>query len=261
MSLSPDLLAALDEFAAHPRVLIATDFDGVLAPLVLDPADSRPLPGGMESLTALAALPDTVVALVSGRALDQLSTLSGAQAPVLMIGSHGAEDSRHPDGLALNDVQRALLGCLDVELATVAAAHQGARLEIKPTGRVLHTRGIDPQVGALALAAAQQVADRHTDLVATPGKDVLELSVSRVSKGAALLDLAQEAQVDAVLYAGDDLTDETGFVALAEDPDQERAARRLTVKVGDGQTAAVARVPDEASVVELLGSLLAARSG
>ena len=36
--------------AAAPRLLVATDFDGVLAPLVDDPADSRPIDGSVALL-------------------------------------------------------------------------------------------------------------------------------------------------------------------------------------------------------------------
>jgi trehalose 6-phosphate phosphatase len=51
---------------------------------------------------------------------------------------------------------------------------------------------------------------------------------------------------DATLYVGDDVTDERAFSAL--DP----ASGDLTVKVGDGETVAAHRVPDQPSVVSLL---------
>lgn len=261
MTLSPDLDAALRAFAAHPQILVATDFDGVLAPLVLDPMDSRPVDGGMECLTALAALPGVTVALVSGRALGPLRSLSGAQDPLVLVGSHGAEDSRREGGLALDEDQRALLTTLDEEVAALLADHPGVRVEDKPAGRVVHTRGLPPEVGGPALAAATALGERHTSLVVTPGKEVVELAVTHVGKGVALLALAEEIGADAVLYLGDDVTDEQGFAALAEDPDTERAARRLTVRVGDGETLALHRVADERAVVELLEALLAARSG
>ena len=57
-----------------------------------------------------------------GRALEPLRTLSGATDPLLLVGSHGAEDSRHPDGLALDEEQRALL-------ATVQGVHLDVRLD------------------------------------------------------------------------------------------------------------------------------------
>lgn len=257
--LHPDLLEAVEAFASLPSVLVATDFDGALAPLVLDPMDSRPVEGGMPALTALAALPGTMVALVSGRAVGPLRELSGAQDPILLVGSHGAEDSRRPDGLALDDGQRALLSTLEDELAELVRAHPGVRVEDKPAGRVVHTRGLAPEAGRAALDAALALGERHTDLAVTPGKEVVELSVAHVGKGAALVALAAELGVDAVFYAGDDVTDEQGFEALADDADHDRAARRLTVRVGPGATSAQFRVPDEPALVEVFRAMVRAR--
>src|SRR5689334_24864960 len=92
--LSAALTATIDEFASAPTVLVASDFDGVLAPLVRDPMASRPLPGTIESLEGLAALPATYAAVVSGRDLSTLTQLTGlADSAVTRIGSHGAETS------------------------------------------------------------------------------------------------------------------------------------------------------------------------
>lgn len=259
MPLSPDLLAAVEAFATRPTLLVATDFDGALAPLVPDPSDSRPVDGGMEVLTRLAALPGVWVALVSGRALRDLGELSGAPEEMVLIGSHGAEDSRHREGLALTEEQQGVLATLDEDLAGLVEDHPGAWVEHKPAGRVVHTRRMDPVAGPAALEAAGALGARHTALVATPGKEVVELAVAHVGKGAALVGLAEELGVDAVFYAGDDVTDEHGFAALAANDREDRAARRLTVRVGDGQTAAQHRVQDEHELVEVFEALVRAR--
>jgi len=47
---------AVAAFATRPRVLVAVDFDGTLAPFVLDPLQARAVPGGLEALQAAAAL-------------------------------------------------------------------------------------------------------------------------------------------------------------------------------------------------------------
>lgn len=259
MPLSPDLLAAVEAFAGRPTLLVATDFDGALAPLVEDPSDSRPVEGGMQRLTELAALPGVTVALVSGRSMRDLGALSGATPQMVLIGSHGAEDSRHPEGLSLTETQQGLLATLDDELATLVEEHPGAWVEHKPAGRVVHTRRMDPVAGPAALDAAIALGARHTSLVATPGKEVVELAVAHVGKGAALVGLAEDLGVDAVLYAGDDVTDEHGFAALAANDREERAARRLTIRVGHGETAAQHRVADEHELVEVFQALLDAR--
>ena len=72
MALPADLVRALDAVAATPRLLVASDFDGTLSPLVDRPADARPLPQAAEALIAIAELPSTEVVLVSGRALAVL---------------------------------------------------------------------------------------------------------------------------------------------------------------------------------------------
>jgi trehalose 6-phosphate phosphatase len=56
--------------------------------------------------------------------------------------------------------------------------------------------------------------------------------------------LAGELGAVATLYLGDDLTDEDAFRVLGPDD--------VTVKIGDGETAARHRVPDTAGAVALL---------
>lgn len=260
MRLDTTLGAAVRELAATPALLVASDFDGTLAPLVLDPMAARPLPGAMEALTALAQLPGTSVALVSGRALAPLRALSGAAEPLRLVGSHGAELSWR-DPLDLTATQRSLLAALDTELEALLAAHPGARVEVKPAARVVHTRGLPSPASQAALAAADALGTGLAGVTRTPGKEVVELAVAHVGKGAALLALAGEVGAGAVLYAGDDVTDEDAFAALAHDPDQARAARRLTVRVGDPPDGTLAghQVEDEEALVELLTELLAAR--
>ena len=85
--MKPELEAALAELARVPTLLVALDFDGVLAPIVQDPSTSRPLPGSATAVRALAALPATPVAMLSGRGLHDLRTVSGFAAPVRLIGA------------------------------------------------------------------------------------------------------------------------------------------------------------------------------
>ena len=96
MALPADLVRALDAVAATPRLLVASDFDGTLAPLVTDPLQARALPGGLEALREAAALPGVTAAVVSGRDLDTLATLTeiGVDDGITLVGSHGAQTSR-----------------------------------------------------------------------------------------------------------------------------------------------------------------------
>ena len=74
-NLLPELQRALAEAAQVPRLLVTSDFDGTMAPIVNNPADARPLPEAARALIALADVPATAAALISGRGLDVLRSL------------------------------------------------------------------------------------------------------------------------------------------------------------------------------------------
>ncbi len=241
---------ALHAFAARPRVLIGVDFDGTLAPLVDEPMSARALPGALDLLAELASLPGVSVAVVSGRDLASLDLLTQLVGSVVLVGSHGAESSR-TGGAELDEVTGRRFAALDGDLQGMLADHPGVRLERKPTALVLHTRGLPPERASAAREAGEDLAERHTDVQVTQGKDVLEMAVTEAGKGPALLALAESERADAVLYLGDDVTDELAFEVLRE--------QDVSVRVGDGETAADHRVADEAAVVELLRDVLAAR--
>lgn len=240
-----ELRIAVEAFAARARVLVAVDFDGTLSPFVVDPLQARAVPGALEVLLAAAALEGVCVAIVSGRDLATLATLTGIGPDdgIALIGSHGAQAG--PAAL-LNEDASALLNVLRGELEDVRSRYPAVRLEHKPSAVVLHTRGVEASVAAAATTAAREVGERHPGVHIMPGKGVMELTVLEANKGRAVIELARTTGSDATLYLGDDVTDERAFAAL--DP----TSGDLTVKVGEGETVAAQRVPDPASVVELL---------
>lgn len=249
-STDPHLLdAALARLATVPRLIVALDFDGVLAPIVEIPSAARPLPGSAAAIGALATLPDTTVALVSGRGLADLAAVSGFGAPVRLVGSHGGE----PDdgGPVLGEEQLALKAELTTALEDLVAGAAGVMLEDKPAGVAVHVRNADPAVGERVLDAVRRGPAGWDEVEATAGKAVLDLAVVQVSKGAAVDALRERLGADGVLFVGDDVTDETVFIRLGP--------RDVGVKVGDGDTAAGHRVPGPPDVAALLERLLAAR--
>lgn len=244
------LITDLRRFAALPRVLIAVDFDGTLAPLVDDPLSARALPGSLELLVELAGLPDTAVAIVSGRALATLRGLTGVADPVLLVGSHGVETS-YDDTPVIDEAEAARFTALETDLTALVDSHPPARLERKPHSLVVHTRGMPRPEAEATLAEGERLAAGHEGVEVTPGKDVVEVATRHVGKGTALLDLAAARAVSAILYIGDDVTDERAFAALGP--------QHLTIRVGPGQTLARHRVRDERQVVSILRGLRALR--
>ena len=131
-------------------------------------------------------------------------------------------------------------------LAPLVAAVPGALLEVKPASVAVHVRQVTDRVAAAALLE-QADAAADPSLTKKPGKEVLELAVTDADKGSALLRLRDDLGAAATVYLGDDRTDEDAFRVLPPGD--------LTVKVGEGETAARFRVPDPAAVVVLLGAL------
>ena len=256
--LPPDLTDALDAAAGSPRLLLTSDFDGTLAPIVGNPADARPLPAAADALSALADVPDTTVALISGRALAVLRELSGAPPTVHLVGSHGAEfdtggqersDSGNVPGFT-HPIDGDLLARIIAELRSIAEGRPGVAVETKPASVALHVRNASAADGEAALAAAE-AASQHWGAHATAGKAVLEFAVLRTDKGEAVDILREQCDATAVVFLGDDVTDEKAF--------RRMRAADVGVKVGPGDTLARYRVDTPDDVAETIAYLLAAR--
>jgi trehalose 6-phosphate phosphatase len=258
MTVPDDLAAAVREFASHARVLVGLDFDGVLAPFAPRPELAAPLPRMMPAVRRLGAAKRVAVALVSGRSADDLRVVSGVTPDerIAVVGSHGAEielPGRPGPPRGLDPAADALLDRVTTALREITAAYDGAWVETKPTGAVLHTRAMDRALAEVASERAVSGPGGWAGVSVTPGKEVVELSVSTATKGIALQQLRDLCDAQAVLYVGDDVTDERAFEVLRPDEGD------IGVKVGDGETAAAYRLAGPADVLELL-ELLAACS-
>lgn len=245
-ALPADLEQALATAARADRLLVTSDFDGTLSPIVNNPADARPLPDAAATLVALAELPGTATALISGRALSVLRELSGMPATVHMVGSHGAE---FDTGFA-HRIDTALLAAITAELEAIAAGRPGVAVEAKPASVALHVRNAGPADAEAALAQARTAA-KAWPAELTEGKAVVEFAVISTDKGEAIDILRKESDASAVVYFGDDVTDEKAFRRLG--------TADIGVKVGPGDTLAGYRVQQPEDVAAALKYLLDAR--
>ncbi|GAA1666754.1 trehalose 6-phosphate phosphatase [Citricoccus zhacaiensis] len=247
----PGLATALQEFAARDSILVALDFDGVMAELVDRAENARPLPANATALAALAELPGVHTALVSGRALASLTAVAAPPERTLLIGSHGAERRLGPEAppLELDEEQTRTLAAVGQVLEPVAAQYPDSWVESKPAARVLQVRlARSDEARRRAVAEAEEALGKLDGLAPVyigHGKDVLEVAVVRADKGQGLDLLRSVTGAEAVLFAGDDVTDETGFARL--DP-----ARDVSIKVGPGETRAQFRIEGPADVATVL---------
>jgi trehalose-phosphatase len=249
-SLDEGLRAAIARIARVPQLLVACDYDGTLAPIVDDPTHAVPLPEAVAAVRSLAALPLTTVAVVSGRALRDLAALSRLPSEVHLVGSHGSEfDVGFVERIA-PDVSE-LRTRLGRALYELGRDKPGVHLEQKPASVAVHTRGVDRVVAAELVENIRSGPATWPGIYVTLGKEVMELSVVATHKGTAVDRLRTQLSASAVIFLGDDVTDEDAFANL-HGPD-------IGVKIGPGDTQAAYRVDDPESAVRVLGLLAEAR--
>ena len=201
-----------------PRLLVATDFDGTLAPIRPRPEDVRMPEAAWASLDALARHPGVRVAVLSGRELTEVTRLVNLPKAVY-AGNHGMEikgggiDYIHPQALACRPVLDSAAQFLENKISGI----DGAFVEHKGLSLSVHFRLVMedalPQVEqtARSCAAAFPGLKRHA------GKKVIEFRPDIAwNKGYALKRLLKGLGLPAAaaLYMGDDTTDEDAFAVL-----------------------------------------------
>jgi trehalose 6-phosphate phosphatase len=257
-------LAALAAITANPaQALIATDYDGTLAPIVDDPAAARPARGAAEALAHLAAHVGTV-AIITGRAAAEAVALGGfADVPgLIVLGHYGAQrwEAGTLSAPAAPPGVQAVREALP-DLLTAVGAPDGTRVEDKGTALAVHTRRTAaPQAALEQLRQPLTELAERSGLAVEPGRFVLELRPPGSDKGGALRALAAERAAGSVLFCGDDLGDLRAFAAVRE----LRAAGTpgCAVASASPETPQVAEAADvvvdgPAGVVQLLGTLAA----
>lgn len=248
-----ELNAALTRVAASDRLLVALDFDGTLAPLEDEPMNARALPDAAVAVAALAALPDTPVAYVSGRSLHDLREIAehGDDSRIYLAGSHGAEFWVPGEGVLEthdDDAAHALRDELRDAMTAQVGDLEGVWVEPKTFGFGIHTRVASPEDAQAARDAADQlVAARAPHWRRRTGHNIVEYSFRHEGKDSALAALRERLGATAVLFAGDDVTDEDALASLGPDD--------LGIRVGDGPTAASVRVGSIQQLAVALGLL------
>lgn len=181
------------------ELVLVTDFDGTLADMVPDPAQSVALPEALHALSHLVRLLADVIILSSRtrEQLEQLVPISG----VRLIGDSGRAIPRHAQQEALeqfNADSRVLLGRIP-----------GGWLEVKPASSAIHFRNAAVS-GEEMLALIQPLLDGRR-LAADLGRKVVEVHAPNAGKGSALAALLPGEDPGGVICFGDDENDRSMF--------------------------------------------------
>jgi trehalose 6-phosphate synthase/phosphatase len=258
------LLAPLE---GRERLAVLLDFDGTLAPMAPRPQEARLLPQARAALVRLARHPQHLVGVVSGRALDDIRgrvNLAG----LYYVGNHGLEMAG-PDVALTHEAtaaSRDLIACCAQRLRTRLREIGGVLVEDKGLSVSVHFRlATRDQIGRVerlvldeigrlppgrfVVRRARMAFDIRPDVEWDKGRAVDWLLTHTVGP--------QWRSRCAVVYAGDDATDEDAFATIA--------GHGITIRVGPPQaTAAAYRVADEVELARFLDALAAwadARSG
>jgi trehalose 6-phosphate phosphatase len=188
---------------AQGRAGVLLDFDGTLSPIVARPELAKIRDGAADALARLVRR-FAVVAIVSGRTPAELRELIEVEG-VLLAGLYGlGEDTEQ--------VAASVAGAV----ADAAASVPGTRVERKGASIAVHFRGADdPRAAEALLHGLLGPVARGANLEIIGGKKVLELvPAGRRLKDGAVERIVTDQDLNAVMYAGDDLADVRAFEVL-----------------------------------------------
>jgi trehalose 6-phosphate phosphatase len=194
------------------------------------------------------------LALVSGREIATIDRLFGM--PELAVaGLHGLERRDGSGNLRRRPAPGPTFADLERRLAGFVHDHPGVTLEHKRVALAVHYRAAPAQAAAVAALADALEADLPAEFRVQRGHQVVEVRPAGADKGVAIGEFLAEAPFAGrrPVFIGDDLTDEHGFAVV-------NAAGGLSVKVGDGPSAASYRLPEPAAVHRWLAALLSSWS-
>ncbi len=207
-----DIFAELDA----QSIALLLDVDGTLVDIGPSPNDVHVANDLPDTLVRLSQAIGGALALVSGRPIADLDVLF-APLKLPAVGGHGAE-LRLRDGDPASSVAP-LSPDLRRHLAAAATLDSGIIVEDKGYSLALHYRQAPQQEDRLrSHIAAGRAAYPGDATELLPGKAMLEVMRSNVSKGEGVRDLMRCPPFAGRMpvFIGDDVTDESVFAVLGE---------------------------------------------
>lgn len=204
---------------AH-QILLFSDYDGTLTPIVNRPADARLPEDTRATLTTLSRCERVRVAILSGRSLEDLRTRIGISG-LIYAGNHGLEISgphlhfSEPAAEAARESLRRITDKLIRSLSPV----KGVWVEHKGLTTSVHFRMVRDSEQVMVIHLVEEVTKESSGFRITEGRKVREIRPAvEWNKGKAALWIAKE--IGAVnfmpLCLGDDRTDEDTFAAFPQ---------------------------------------------
>lgn len=232
--------------ALNDACALFLDVDGSLIEFAPTPDRVHVPPTLRHRLFLLGETLHGALALVSGRSVDALDALFW---PLKLpaAGLHGNE-LRTRDGFVRKSEPCEALPRIHAEAVALSMRHPGTLIENKGAGIALHWREA-PDAAPMLQAFAEASLQRLPGYRLQAGHCVLELLKGHADKGQAIQDLLETSPFHGRLpiFAGDDLTDESGFNAV-------NAAGGISILIGArGNSAARYSLSNPAALRAWLG--------
>ena len=261
--MSGDPSAVATEIRADlAHALVAVDFDGTLAPIVPDPADSRPAPGacGLRSAGwssgARRWRSSPVVTPAPSWTSAAWKRYLGCECP----GSTAPRSGRTGTWTCPTS-HRSWQSCglASPGVLADAGADPGVWIEDKRLSLVVHARkAADPAAALARLTGPVTALAAELGLEVHPGRDVLEIRLPGYDKGSALRRLIAETSPRRLAFIGDDVGDLPAFDVVAQLRASGMPAWSIAVRSDEAPAVAAAAdlvVTGPEQVVELLAAI------
>ncbi|MEM3737387.1 MAG: trehalose-phosphatase [Candidatus Bathyarchaeia archaeon] len=196
---------------------VLSDYDGTLTPIAPRPELALLSDEMRDLLRRLADNPRYIVAVISGRPIEEVKALVDVQG-IFYAGNHGLEIEgpncrfRHPGaGEALPNMMR-----ISAELKQKLQGLKGVIVEDKGLTASIHYRLAPPREILKVREILEEVAGHLDGIMVTQGKRVFEVRPNLDwNKGSAAKWIVESLAEDALpIYIGDDRTDEDAFTIL-----------------------------------------------
>ncbi len=201
--------------------LLMLDYDGTLAPFVVDRYKAYPYPWVRFILAQILQDKRNRVVIISGRNAKEVKALLGQKLPIEIWGGHGTERLLPSGELIREPVPSWAKGIFGQVEDWATDRNLLDCIEEKHGCLAFHVRGLEGgKVQGLLDDATQffKKVSKGSDLQTETFDGGVELRLKGVDKGKVVRKLVSEVPANtASSYYGDDYTDEDAFVALGEE--------------------------------------------